>query len=77
MTVYKDGRNPVGVRIEAARAAVGYEKPRLGAVEAKVHAGPTLADLVLASYRGGGSTLPAPIEALELAEREKESGTLT
>lgn len=36
MAVYKDGAKPIEVRLDAAKAAVGYEKPRLGSVEAKI-----------------------------------------
>jgi len=70
MTVYKDAGNPVALRIEAARAAIPYEKPRLSAVDAKVHASPTLGDLILESYKGR-TALPAPVEAMEAYERAK------
>ncbi len=33
MAVYKDPANPLDVRIDAAKAAIGYEKPRLQAVD--------------------------------------------
>ena len=33
MTVYKDPLQPLDRRIEAAKAAIGYEKPRLQAIE--------------------------------------------
>jgi len=33
MAVYKDPQQPLDVRIEAAKAAIGYEKPRLQAIE--------------------------------------------
>ena len=33
MAVYKDTRNPLKDRLAAATAAIGYEKPRLAAVE--------------------------------------------
>lgn len=32
MCVYKDGQRPIDIRIEAAKAAVKYEKPALQAV---------------------------------------------
>jgi hypothetical protein len=33
MTIYKDPAQPTAIRIDAAKAAIGYEKPRLAAVE--------------------------------------------
>jgi hypothetical protein len=33
MAVYKDPENPLSIRIDAAKAAIGYEKPRLQAIE--------------------------------------------
>ena len=33
MAVYKDKRNPVDLRVEAAKAAAPYEKPRLNTVD--------------------------------------------
>jgi hypothetical protein len=53
MAVYKDPRQPAGLRLEAARAAIGYEKPRLAAVEAKVDGRMTLEQMVAASLRQG------------------------
>jgi hypothetical protein len=49
MAVYKDARQPIDLRLDAARAAIGYEKPRRAAVEAKVDGLMTLEQLVLAS----------------------------
>jgi hypothetical protein len=37
--------------MDAARAAIGYEKPRLAAVEAKIDGRMTLEQLVLSSLR--------------------------
>jgi hypothetical protein len=51
MAVYKNDRLPVELRMDAARAAIGYEKPRLAAVEAKVDGRMTLEQLVLSSLR--------------------------
>ena len=51
MAVYKDPQQPSELRIEAARVAIGYEKPRLAAVEAKVDGRVTLEQLVLASFK--------------------------
>lgn len=39
MTIYKDESQPVERRLDAAKAAVAYEKPRLSSVEAKVDLG--------------------------------------
>jgi hypothetical protein len=33
MTVYKDPRQPWNIRVDAAKAALAYEKPRLAAIE--------------------------------------------
>lgn len=33
MAIYKDARNDLQVRLDAAKAAIAYEKPRLAAVE--------------------------------------------
>jgi hypothetical protein len=61
MAVYKDTTQPVELRLEAARAAIGYEKPRLAAVNANVSGGLTLGELVLASMKlreGGAAVTP-------------------
>jgi hypothetical protein len=34
MLIYKDVRQPMAIRLDAAKAAIGYEKPRLQAIEA-------------------------------------------
>jgi hypothetical protein len=36
MTVYKDLNQPIGLRTEAAKAALPYEKPRLASIENKI-----------------------------------------
>ncbi|MGX7706326.1 hypothetical protein [Methylobacterium sp. Gmos1] len=36
MAVYKDPRNPVEIRLDAAGKAIRFEKPALAALEAKV-----------------------------------------
>ena len=36
MAVYKDLKQPIGLRMEAAKAALPYEKPRLASIENKV-----------------------------------------
>lgn len=35
MSVYKDPSQPLMTRLDAAKAAIGYEKPRLGTIEHK------------------------------------------
>lgn len=35
MAIYKNPDNPLELRLDAAKAAIGYEKPRLAAVEHK------------------------------------------
>jgi hypothetical protein len=47
--VYQDGCQPVELRLDAARAAAPYERPRLSAVTANVEAGLTLEQLVVRS----------------------------
>jgi hypothetical protein len=49
MVIYKDPAQPIETRIEAAKAAIGYEKPRLAAVQAHVDGGLTLEQLVMQS----------------------------
>lgn len=39
MTVYKDEAQPIERRIDAAKAAIAYEKPKLASVD-NTHAGP-------------------------------------
>ena len=36
MTVYKDLNQPIGLRMEAAKAALPYEKPRRASIENKI-----------------------------------------
>lgn len=33
MAIYKNGDLPIQIRLDAAKAAIGYEKPRLAAIE--------------------------------------------
>jgi hypothetical protein len=47
--VYRDGRQPVELRLDAARAAAPYERPRLSAITTNVETGLTLEQLVLRS----------------------------
>ena len=49
--IYKDPEQPIELRVHAAKAAIGYEKPRLAAVDT-THTGdgPTLAELITMSY---------------------------
>jgi hypothetical protein len=51
MAIYKDAAQPIELRMDAAKAAIGYEKPRLAAVEGKVEGRMTLEQLVLESMR--------------------------
>jgi hypothetical protein len=53
MAVYKDPQQPSELRLEAARAAIGYEKPKLAAVETKIDGRVTLEQLVMGSLRQG------------------------
>lgn len=36
MLVYKSENTPIDIRLDAAKAAIGYEKPKLSSVDAKV-----------------------------------------
>jgi hypothetical protein len=48
MAVYKDTRNDMAMRLDAAKAAIGYEKPRLASIEANVKATVTQEDALAA-----------------------------
>ncbi len=37
MTVYKDQRHPLALRLDAAKTAIKYEKPALATIEANVN----------------------------------------
>jgi hypothetical protein len=47
--VYRDGRQPIELRLDAARAAAPYERPRLSAMTANLETGLTLEQLVVRS----------------------------
>lgn len=49
MSVYKDTTRPIEQRIDAAKAAIGYERPKLASINSKVEGSMTLEHLVLAS----------------------------
>jgi hypothetical protein len=49
MAVYKDAHQPIELRVAAAKAAIGFEKLRLAAIEGKVEGVLTLEQLVRAS----------------------------
>jgi hypothetical protein len=51
--VYRDISQPMPLRLDAAKAAIPFERPRLSSVDAKVTSTATLADLIGASYRDG------------------------
>ncbi|MGO8842074.1 MAG: hypothetical protein ACLQF1_13375 [Methyloceanibacter sp.] len=53
MGVYKDHTQPIELCVQAAKAAIGYEKPRLTAVDAKVEGTLDLETLVHMSYETG------------------------
>ena len=60
MLVYKDVRLPLGIRLDAAKTAIGYEKPRLANTELNASIRQSVADFtdaelaVLADQEGGG-----------------------
>jgi hypothetical protein len=69
MSIYKDPLQPVQVRIDAAKAAIGYERPRLAATEHTANAKqPVVFEIVtgIPSRRhrdddaGDGFNAPAP-----------------
>jgi hypothetical protein len=45
MCIYRDSRQPTTLRLDAAKAAIPYEKSRLSSLDARL-SGPSLADLV-------------------------------
>ena len=47
--VYKNTTLPIELRLDAARAAVPYERPRLSAVTANIETGLTLEQLIIRS----------------------------
>jgi hypothetical protein len=49
MAVYKDARQPIELRVAAAKAAIGFERPRLAAIEGKVEGVITLEQIITAS----------------------------
>jgi hypothetical protein len=49
MAVYKDSRQPIELRVAAAKVAIGFEKPRLAAIDDRVEGSLSLAQLVRAS----------------------------
>lgn len=51
MAIYKDREQPLPLRLDAAKAAIGYEKPKLSSVDAKV-------DGVIGQY----AAQPIPVE---------------
>jgi hypothetical protein len=50
VSVYKNPAHPIGLRLDAAKAALPFEKPRLSAINAKVEGGVTLEQLIIRSY---------------------------
>lgn len=52
MSIYKDATQSVVIRLDAARAAIGYEKPKLSSIDAKL-------DGTLGTYEA----TPIPVEA--------------
>jgi hypothetical protein len=46
VSVYKDAAQPIALRVNAARAAIGYERPRLASVEGRIDTQLSLADLI-------------------------------
>lgn len=55
MAIYKDGKQPIQLRLQAAQTALPYEKPKLSSIDASV---------------SGQLTLEQALLALEAAERQ-------
>jgi hypothetical protein len=70
MAVYKDMTRPIELRMDAAKAAIGYEKPRLAAVDAKHTGTITLEELIGLSYETGR-------HAKEKQKQSQDVGTST
>ena len=50
--LYKDPRQPVEIRMDAAKAALPYEKPKLAAIAIKQETELTLQDLIMQTIDG-------------------------
>jgi len=46
MSVYKDAAQPSALRIDAAKAAIGYERPRLSSIDATIEGRLSLSELI-------------------------------
>jgi hypothetical protein len=75
VAIYKDGSMPIGLRLDAAKAAVRYEKPALAAIE---HSGSLqtkpahlMTDDELAAIAAGGlsSSNQAPVDPKSSTDR--------
>lgn len=64
MMLYKDTTQPLDIRLDAAKAAIGYEKPRLSNVDAKL-------DGTLGHYE----SQPIPVEERHSDALEGPAGT--
>lgn len=51
VALYKDITRPIELRLDAAKAAIGYERPKLASVNSKVEGSLTLEQLVSAVAR--------------------------
>ena len=51
VAIYKDPAQPIALRLDAAKAAISFEKPRLAALKADVSSRMTLEELVLGSFK--------------------------
>ena len=49
--IYRDASQPTNLRLDAAKSAIPFERPRLSTVDANVTSRVSLAELVNASYR--------------------------
>ena len=66
MSVYKDTNQPLVLRIDAAGKAIGYEKPKLSSVDAKV-------DGVIGQY----AAQPIPVEQRDSDSLASPAGPAT
>lgn len=61
MAIYKDAAQPIALRMDAAKAAIAYEKPRLAAIDGAIEGTITLEQLVMASFEPPGEQAPAAL----------------
>jgi len=66
MAIYKDTTQSIVVRLDAARAAIGFEKPKLSSIDAKL-------DGTIGTYEA----TPIPVEARDSDALASSAGSAT